>query len=142
MSLLCPNFASICLRINWAKGKTEAMLMLRKRVAVVLHAGLVVEGKRALQLEAGPVLHLVTRYKHLGSHLARSAAPGFEIRNSASQAGAAYAPIATIIVGCPWLEAKLKVALGDSLVCSHFVLQHCATACSYGCIQEQQAHFL
>ena len=123
-------FHDYALTINWAKGKSEALLIYRgKHAARTLDArrragtaGLFVKLPH-ISSDKGPdqFVHVVTCFKHLGGHVTADGGLGTEATYRSSSAMQAYVPLAGKIFGSPHVAAQIKQSFCDSLVLSRLL---------------------
>jgi len=103
MTELCAIFVALGLKVNFAKGKTEALLTLRGKKSRALNEKLrQPDGTRLLRLPnapGSPALRLVDSYKHLGSTICEDRSLVPEGISRASSALNAFGPIAATVLG-------------------------------------------
>ena len=90
-------FAKFMLNINWLPGKSEAMLKYRGHGTRAAHLARIVEGALCIKLPTSATaafLHVVTRYKHLGSVVSMDGNDCHDAKLRASSAMSAYCPLA------------------------------------------------
>ena len=124
MRVLTNSFSKYALKINFAKGKTEALMKLRGRNAVKTLDSLRHEGKISIPLPKpyeSDRLRIVEHYKHLGSHLSVDGSLMFDAQHRCSSALAAYVPLAHRIFGSGCIGAWLKMHFMSSPVLSRLL---------------------
>ena len=67
LGILCSVFRAFKLTINWAKGKTAAILIYRGAEACKHWRERFVDGIPVVSVPDGSKLHVVQQYKHVGS---------------------------------------------------------------------------
>lgn len=132
ITLLIEAFEHYGMTINWKPGKTKAMVVLRGKEARA-HKSLmtpksgvktfVVEriAKKRKRVKTPKVtieLNVVDAYKHLGSIVEVSGNLVREARNRERSALAAFAPLATKILGSKMVGLKRRVHLAWALIMS------------------------
>eukprot|EP00973_Karenia_brevis_P002768 376696-Karenia_brevis.AAC.1 len=100
-------------KINWAKGKTEAIVKYRGKNAVRATEALAQpDGARGYQLpvtSGASILHVVRDYKHVGSYIEQEGNLCIDARHRASLARNAYGPIAGRVFGSGRVSVQLKI---------------------------------
>ena len=119
-------FAKFMLNINWLPGKSEAMLKYRGHGTRAAHLARIVEGALCIKLPTSATaafLHVVTRYKHLGSVVSMDGNDCHDAKLRASSAMSAYCPLASKIFGSPKVGLWLKLLFMHALVLSRLLYQ-------------------
>ena len=112
-------FHRFALNINFAKGKTEALLRYRgKHATARLDARRTSDGLRIpLPSRCGSqALHVVERYKHLGTFVTTTRCQVYDAQHRATSALTAYCPLAQKIFGSKVVGRWLKLHFMSSLV--------------------------
>ena len=112
------------LGINWSKGKTEGILVLRGSKAVEVRESFRHNGKLCVWVSgANQWLHIVDSYKHLGCVVSarRTNIPYAQLR--ASTAMSAYSPSSRRIFAAAGIGLWLKMIFLHSLVLSSLLVQ-------------------
>ena len=115
------SFSELALKLNWAKGKSEALLRYRGR-----GASSAVDRRRTangLAVRLPPAagqdyLFVVASYKHVGSWVAANSSNFKDASYRASMAACAYAPLAKKIFSSPQVSLRTRVQLAKALVLS------------------------
>ena len=108
--------------INWDRGKTEAFIALRGKHASSVYSTMRQGDKFGIGLDDNAVfLHVVSKYKHLGSETDAKGSNMPYVKHRASSAMAAYAPISVRVFGCCMLELHLRKSLCASLILSRLL---------------------
>ena len=119
LGLILNIFPSFAMKINWAKGKSEAILKYRgKGAAAALdkrrHADQIMV---ALPASADKThVHVVPAYKHLGSFVSADGSVMADARHRTQVANNAYAPLVGKVFGASLLEQILQSNFAESLV--------------------------
>ena len=125
MSELAVIFGELGLIINFAPGKTEALVALRDKQAPRARKGLQQpDGTLALDVPGAPgspKLRVVRCYKHLGGTVYDDASVVPEAIARASSALNAFGPIATTVLGARSISARVRMQLAKSLVFSRLL---------------------
>ena len=115
------SFSELALRLNFDRGKSEALLRYRGRGASAAvdrrrtPTGLVVKLPPAAEKEN---LYIVAAYKHVGTYVAANGSVYKDSCHRATQAAAAYAPLARKIFSSPQVTLRTRAQLAKSLVLS------------------------
>jgi len=129
MTELCAIFEDLGLKVNFAKGKTEALLTLRGKKSRALSEKLrQPDGTRILRLPrapGSPALRLVDCYKYLGSMICEDRSLVPEGISRASSALNAFGPIADTVLGAKSIKQRVRSALNASLVFSRLLFNVC-----------------
>jgi len=120
LGVVVSIFQRLQLHINWAKGKTEAILVYRGRNASKkLESRRLEDGGLGISVQTArgeQTLHIVAEYKHLGGIVAADGNPVHECRARASAAMAAYAPISGVFFGASGVSVKIKLFFAQMLI--------------------------
>jgi hypothetical protein len=117
-------YTALNLEINWAPGKTEAMLQYRgKGAAARMNARRPVAGAKPVITVPvnGMQLQIVDLYKHLGGEITVSGSLMPLATSRRKRALAAYAPLAMKVFGSPHLTLDLKQWMFQTLVLSRLL---------------------
>jgi len=133
LSHLVNVFAKYLLVINWAPGKSEAMLKYRGHDSTSCYKNRIHNAKASIKLPSAcgtQRLMIVAKYQHVGSvtTMCGSQIPDANLR--ASSAMGAYAPLSCKIFGSQHIAPYLKWLLLDSLVMSRLMYN---TQCWHKC---------
>eukprot|EP00438_Fugacium_kawagutii_P025384 Skav223571 [mRNA] locus=scaffold34:470903:474406:- [translate_table: standard] len=109
-------FQDYGLRLNYAAGKTELMMMLKGAGAPQLRDELLFDSFGVLSLPTGVQLRIVSGYQHLGIAFAQKAAIEVEVRERIKKATAAYRQLSRPLFGNRRLSICLRLQLLESLV--------------------------
>ena len=125
LSTLIRIFSLLQLDINWAKGKTECLLMYRGKKATQFLDKRRIDGKLWVTVGAYPAVrvHVVSTYKHLGAITSLRGACIADAKSKCEVGLSAYCPISTKIFASPHVTTSLKLVFMNSLVLSR-VLFH------------------
>ena len=119
---LIDVFGTHLLDINWARGKSEALLKYRGQDAVARwEARRGDAGNIAIRLPCAAgrdELHVVDRYRHLGGIVSISGTLLPEAHQRASSAMAAYSPLAKRVFGATEIHVSLRLLFATMLVVS------------------------
>jgi hypothetical protein len=133
ISLLVETFDHYGMTINWKPGKTEAMIVLRRKKAKAEKSKLANnEHKRTLTVtrkskrlprktpreETEIGVNVVSSYKHLGCIVDASRNLVPEARNRERSAMNSFVPLATRVLGSKMLGVKRRIQLAWSLIMS------------------------
>ena len=121
LSNLVNIFNASGFKINWAKGKTEALLKYRGKNAAAHMTARCSSGEAFISLPANataPHVAVVSEYKHLGSYVAVSGAFMPDAEHRCSLAMNAFAPLAVRIFGAYDICIHIRIRFLESLVCS------------------------
>lgn len=122
INLYAKVFAEFGLRINWKKGKSEAIVRCRGPGATEVIAELRSEGGLRIPLDDGATaMHVVDGYQHLGGVISASGSMVPEARQRASSAMSAYSPIASKVFSSVVIGTTMKFHLLHSLVLSRLL---------------------
>ena len=124
LEVLVDVFSKYGLNINWAPGKTEAMLKYRGKNATKCMENRRVNGTIFIKLPtcaSAESVVVVDKYKHVGSVTAISSSDMYEVQHRCSEAIGAYSPIACKIFGSPQIGVWLKFHFLGSLVLSRLL---------------------
>eukprot|EP00973_Karenia_brevis_P073167 10164409-Karenia_brevis.AAC.1 len=129
MRTFCDVFASLGLTIDFAAGKTEALMQLRGYKSQHYVAKLrQPDGTDAIMLTdvpGSPKLRIVQQYKHLGGIVCNDGCINPEAIARANSAMEAYAPLAMIVFGARAISADVRISLAHSLVFSRLFYNVC-----------------
>ena len=112
-------FGKFAMCINWAPGKSEALLVYRGASSMKCYSNRVHEGKCSIALpeQCGVQrLLIVPKYKHLGSITASNGSQVHDAQLRASTAMSSYAPLSVKIFGSEQVSLWLKYIFLSSLV--------------------------
>ena len=116
---LCSLFKFV---VNWDRGKTEAFMSLRGKHSTAVYSSMRHGDKYGIQFDdLGKFLHVVSKYKHLGSETDIKGSNMPYVKQRCSSAMSAYAPISTRVFGCEELELHLRKSFCSSLVLSRLL---------------------
>ena len=113
LEVLVPTFSNMHLAINWAPGKTEALLMYRGKHAVrCREQWRQPNGKLAIPVPGHPceAISIVGAYKYLGSYLAATGETFRNTQHCVQKASMAYAPLAVKVFGSSLISITHKPA--------------------------------
>ena len=118
LEILCTVFSAFKLTINWAKGKTEAILVYKGPNASKHWRERFIDGVPIIRVRDGSKLHIVQHYKHVGSIVTANSnmAPDAQLR--ARSALAAWYKLAANVFGSEHLSIATKTSLAHSLIFS------------------------
>ena len=125
LECLDEEFRRFAFRINYAKGKTELMVIMRGKSARRVYAEKVVDmsGQSVWLLPDGSgCIHTVDVYKHVGTKMTRDGTWHAEISARTSQTMTCYAPLASSVFGNRLLSVPLRMKLAKSLLMSRLFL--------------------
>ena len=121
MEALVDIFSRYALIINWAPGKTEAMIKYRGKHATEHLEKRRADGKLCVRLPnqaSSQYVTIVDKYKHVGSITSINNTDIYEVQHRCTDALAVYSPIAYKVFGSPKLGDWLKLHFMKSLVLS------------------------
>ena len=120
-ALVHSIFEKVQLSVNYAKGKTEAMVALRGKMASKAFAELRTDQGLRLKvdepdLQVALEICVVTQYAHLGTTLQANGRQQANAKAREGKAMTSYAPISKKIFGCPRVSTWLKLHFLNSLI--------------------------
>ena len=115
---LCRIFEIYGLNINWAKGKTEAILLYRGKGASQHWKARFRDGTPSIDTPVENVLNIVSAYKYVGSIVEASESLSAEAQARAASSLAAWYRIAARVFGSPLIPRAVKLRLAYSLIFS------------------------
>lgn len=120
LSTLICIFRLLQLEINWAKGKTECLLLYRGKRATRYLQRRRVDGKLWVQVEAYPEVrvHVVTSYQHLGTVTSLPRVGTSDAKHRSDTALTSYVPIANKVFSSQLIGLHLELLFMHSLVLS------------------------
>jgi hypothetical protein len=124
LAVLVSTFHEFGFAINWKRTKTEAIVEHRGRSAEARRARLAAQ-QRAIAVPPPPGqppqrLHVVDRYKYLGSLVAIDNCVYVDADLMSSQAMQAYIPLARVLFGTESISRRVRLMFASSLVLSIF----------------------
>ena len=122
--LICI-FRTYAFKINWARGKSEAMLVYRGRGSQeARQQRLLPDGSMCVKLPVdadADYLHVVRSYKHVGSAVTDDGSLAENAKLRARSALSAYATLACRLFSSESITAQLKLDFARSLVFSRLL---------------------
>ena len=116
LGILCIVFKAFKLTINWAKGKTEAILVYRGPNAGKCWRERFIDGVPTIRDPYGSKLHIVQQYKHVGSIVTANGSMAPEAQLRAQSALATWYTLAANVFGSEHFRVETKACLAHSLI--------------------------
>eukprot|EP00435_Cladocopium_sp_Y103_P001901 s1454_g1.t1 len=109
-------FQSYGLRLNFSRGKTEAIVQLRGHQAEAVRDKLLFENHSQLVIEEGTTLHLVSSYQHLGVAFSQSFSLQAELSARLQKASGAFRQLARPLLLNKRMKVAVRLQLFESLI--------------------------